>query len=185
MDLNPYYNIVEDSADKLPNVLRTNTSLKLRVTPFEDLNIVKFYGLSEVDGKVVMIFEWAEMGNLKEIQLAFFTTIFEHNDVTLYGTQTRKFYFAARHNDNEKSITISQSIDVVNWMSPEKICKLFTESENSNQIPYSQKEEIFSIPKNSLLNMKSNDIVIHVTRGNREICDNFLDPEIKLFMKAF
>ncbi|RIB21322.1 hypothetical protein C2G38_2176935 [Gigaspora rosea] len=30
-------------------------------------NIVKFYGLSEVDGKVVMIFEWAEMGNLKEV----------------------------------------------------------------------------------------------------------------------
>ncbi|KAF0445365.1 kinase-like protein [Gigaspora margarita] len=30
-------------------------------------NIEKFYGLSEVDGKKVMIFEWAEMGNLKEV----------------------------------------------------------------------------------------------------------------------
>ncbi|CAG8761835.1 17429_t:CDS:2 [Dentiscutata erythropus] len=30
-------------------------------------SIRKFYGLSEVDDKKVMIFEWAEMGNLKEV----------------------------------------------------------------------------------------------------------------------
>ncbi|CAG8657875.1 16367_t:CDS:2, partial [Dentiscutata erythropus] len=30
-------------------------------------NIEKFYGLSKIDGKEVMIFEWVEMGNLREI----------------------------------------------------------------------------------------------------------------------
>lgn len=30
-------------------------------------NIIKFYGLSEIDSKEVKIFEWAEKGNLKKV----------------------------------------------------------------------------------------------------------------------
>ncbi|KAF0356583.1 kinase-like protein [Gigaspora margarita] len=68
-------------------------------------------------------------------------------------------------------------------MAPEKIRKLFTESGNSNQVPYSKKCEIFSFgmliweltyQKTPYSNMKSNDVIIHVTKGNREICDYFL-----------
>ncbi|CAG8839593.1 20436_t:CDS:2, partial [Gigaspora margarita] len=186
-------------------------------------NIVKFYGLSKVDGKEVMIFEWAEMGNLKEVynkeriswnlkaQIVFeickgimfldSVGVF-HNDIRCENIMMSRFMepklanfqVATQHNDNEKSITIDQSIDVVNWMSPEKMRKLFTESENSNQIPYSQKGEIFSFgmliwelahQKIPYSNMKSNDIVIHVTRGNREICDNFLDSENKVIHESF
>ncbi|CAG8803619.1 1342_t:CDS:2, partial [Gigaspora margarita] len=104
-------------------------------------NIEKFYGLSEIDGKEVMI------------------------------------------------LTINQPIDVVNWMSPEKMRKLFTESGTSNQIPYSKKCEIFSFgmliwelayQKIPYSNMKSNDVIIHVTKGNRKICDSLLDPENKV-----
>ncbi|CAG8836924.1 15948_t:CDS:2, partial [Cetraspora pellucida] len=35
----------------------------------ESPNILKFYGLSKIDGKDVMVFDWAEMGNLREVYL--------------------------------------------------------------------------------------------------------------------
>ncbi|KAF0510054.1 kinase-like protein [Gigaspora margarita] len=99
------------------------------------------------------------------------------------------FQFAILH--NETNIEINQLVDVINWMAPEKMCKLFKESENSNQIPYSQKGEIFSFgmlmwglfyQKIPYSNMKSNDIITHVTKGNREVC---LDPENEVVHKNF
>ncbi|KAF0552065.1 kinase-like protein [Gigaspora margarita] len=185
--------------------------------------IVKFYGLSEIDGKEVMIFEWTEMGNLKEVYdkkyiswnltarivfqickaIMFLDSVgIFHNDIRCENIMMSRFmvpklanfYFAVQHNDNEKSIAINQPINVVNWMAPEKICKLFTESGNSNQGPYSQKCEIFSFgmliwelayQKIPYSNMKSNDIIIHVTKGSREICDNFLDPDNKVLYESF
>ncbi|CAG8600693.1 34522_t:CDS:2 [Gigaspora margarita] len=183
-------------------------------------NIEKFYGLSEVDGKEVMIFEWTEMGNLKEIYnkehiswnlkarivfeickgIMFLDSIgIFHNDIRCENIMMSRFMepklanfqFAVQQNNNEKNITINQPIDVVNWMAPEKMRKLFTESGNSNQVLYSKKCEIFSFgmliweltyQKIPYINMKSNDII---TKGNREICDNFLDPENKIIHESF
>ncbi|RIB21320.1 kinase-like domain-containing protein [Gigaspora rosea] len=178
-----------------------------------DPTLLKKPSLNRRSDRRVMIFEWAEKGNLKEVynkehiswnlkaQIVFeickgirfldSVGIF-HNDIRCENIMMSRFkepklanfQFAVQHNDNEKKITINQPIDVVNRMPPEKICKLFTESGNSNQIPYSKKCEIFSFgmliwelayQKIPYSNMKSNDVVIHVTRGNREICDNFLD----------
>ncbi|KAF0552064.1 kinase-like protein [Gigaspora margarita] len=168
----------------------------------ESQNIEKFYGLSEVDGKEVMIFEWTEMGNLKEVYMKEYSVGIFHNDIRCENIMMSRFMepklanfqFAVQHNDNEKNIAINQPTDVVNWMPPEKMHKLFTESGNPNQVPYNQKCEIFSFgmliwelayQKIPYSNMKYNDIVVHVTRGNREICDNFLDSENKIIHESF
>ncbi|RIB06225.1 kinase-like domain-containing protein [Gigaspora rosea] len=186
-------------------------------------NIETFYGLSKVDGKEVMIFECAEMGNLKEVYnkeriswnlkarivfeickgVMFLDSVgIFHNDIRCENIMMSRFMepklanfrIAVQHNDNKKNIAINQPTDVVNWMSPEKMHILFTESGNPNQAPYNQKCEIFSFgmiiwelayQKIPYSNMKYNDIVVHVTKGNREICDNFLDPENKVIHESF
>ncbi|KAF0552059.1 kinase-like protein [Gigaspora margarita] len=195
-------------------------------------NIIKFYGLSEVDGKEVKILEWTERGNLKEVynkeriswnlkaQIVFeickgimfldSAGIF-HNDIRCENIMMSRFmepklasfYFAVQHNNNEKNIAINQPIDVVNWMAPEKIRKLFTESGNSNQVPYSKNVKFsggffffvlsyfgmliweLAYQKIPYSNMKSNDVISHVTKGNREICDYFLDTENKVIHESF
>ncbi|CAG8737017.1 18412_t:CDS:2 [Gigaspora margarita] len=148
----------------------------------ESQNIEKFYGLSEVDARI--LFEIC-----KGIMFLDSVGIF-HNDIRCENKMMSRFMepklanfqFAVQHNDNEKNIAINQPTDVVNWMPPEKMHKLFTESGNSNQVLYMKFSAYQKIPYS---NMKSNDIVVHVTRGNREICDNFLDSENKIIHESF
>ncbi|CAG8751699.1 41099_t:CDS:2 [Gigaspora margarita] len=130
-------------------------------------NVEKFYGFSKVDGKEVIVFEWAEMGNLKEVYnkeiiswnlktrivleickgIMFLDSVgIFHNDIRCENIMMSRFMEPKLANfqlailHNEMNIEINQLVDVINWMAPEKMCKLFKESENSNQIPYSQKE---------------------------------------------
>ncbi|CAG8816530.1 8819_t:CDS:2, partial [Racocetra persica] len=132
--------------------------------------VEKFYGISKYNGKEVMIFEWAEMGNLKEVYnkeciswnlkarivfeickgIIFLDSVgVFHNDIRCENIMMSRFmepklanfHFAILH--NETNIAINQPINDINWMSPEKMRKLLKESDNSNQIPYSQKDEIF------------------------------------------
>ncbi|CAG8488486.1 14864_t:CDS:2 [Gigaspora rosea] len=91
-------------------------------------------------------------------------------------------------NNLEKNKDSIQQIDPILLKEPSLSRRL------ERRAPYNQKCEIFSFgmiiwelayQKIPYSNMKYNDIVVHVTKGNREICDNFLDPENKVIHESF
>jgi serine/threonine protein kinase len=45
--------------------IQRQVAILMKVT--QSPNIIRFYGLSEIDGNTVMVLEWAELGNLKEL----------------------------------------------------------------------------------------------------------------------
>ncbi|CAG8509491.1 5793_t:CDS:2 [Diversispora eburnea] len=186
-------------------------SLIIQRELFECQNILKFYGLSKIDGDDIVVFEWAELGNLREIyskenniSLAYKVKIafgicegiiflnasgVYHHDINCKNImmtinnepKLANFVYSRKRKDG----TIFIKCPSFNWMAPEKMC---------NE-PYTQKCEIFSfgmlmwelayqkIPYEGIENyiIKEN-----VKKGGREICDFFdLKPENESIQKKY
>lgn len=136
---------------------------KLRDSP----NILKFFGLSNLDGNRVMVNEWAEMGTLREVyekydiawtaKVHIATDICRgitflhscsilHHDVRCENIlMTRNLepkitnFEYSRYNASTTT-NMSTITEVVHWMAPEKL----RQSKDVKPVPYTFKCEIFS-----------------------------------------
>ncbi|RIB14629.1 kinase-like domain-containing protein [Gigaspora rosea] len=133
----------------------------------ESPNIIKFYGLSEVDNSKVMVFEWAEMGNLRECYLKYpiplnvkvdmalkicrgivflnAVGIFHHdlrckNIMVTDGYTPKLANFKYARAVTDKTTSIDDVVKLINWMAPEKMIGMA----NDRYVPYTLKCEIFS-----------------------------------------
>ncbi|RIB28442.1 kinase-like domain-containing protein [Gigaspora rosea] len=117
----------------------------------ESTNILKFYGLSKLDGRDVMVFEWAELGSLKKIyekspiswqtkaNLAYgicsgivflqALRIFHHDlrcenimITRAFEAKIANFQYSRLHDQNSTNIS-KNYMDFLNWMAPEKMQK--------------------------------------------------------------
>ncbi|CAG8547433.1 815_t:CDS:2 [Acaulospora morrowiae] len=142
---------------------------KLQQSP----QVIKFWGLSNVNNDTVLVYEWAQYGTLKEVYekfeldwhrklkiaidicrgIAFLhgCEIFHHDircaNILLTEKMEPKitnFEFARVH--QEKSIKIKNIINVLYWMAPEKMKyhKAVSEKKSSAHVPYTVQCEIFS-----------------------------------------
>ncbi|RHZ82608.1 hypothetical protein Glove_108g9 [Diversispora epigaea] len=154
--------IPDDSDESLR--IRTQLAIlgKLRDSPY----IVNFFGLSKVDGKRVMVFEWAEFGTLKElyenkdiawcakVQLALdisrgltFLHSCEilHHDIRCQNILITKnlvpkiYNFKYSRLDADATCKMNNTMEIMRWMAPEKM-----KQTEKKQVRYTFKCEIFS-----------------------------------------
>ncbi|CAG8835877.1 10899_t:CDS:2 [Gigaspora margarita] len=129
--------------------------------------ILKFYGISKIDNNNYLIFEWAEMGNLKEVyekysitwttKISFALDIFRailfldshtmfHHDIRCENvlvtskleSKLTNFRFARMKDDVTNYI--NQDRESLRWMAPEKML----DYEKENIVRYTYKCELFS-----------------------------------------
>ncbi|RIA81175.1 kinase-like domain-containing protein [Glomus cerebriforme] len=153
-------NIPEDNSMKAQNVQAKLAILgKLQDSP----NILKFYGLSHIDNNLVMVVEWAELGNLREVYnkfdiswtakvsialgicrgITFLNSCkIYHHDIRCQNVMMTRylepkltnFEYARLVTDN--TVNVTNLTEIVHWLAPEKL-------RNASQ-PYNTKCEIFS-----------------------------------------
>ncbi|CAI2170433.1 19993_t:CDS:2 [Funneliformis geosporum] len=139
--------IPDDNFSKIQDQLTILEKLR------DSSNILKFYGLSRFGNQLFMIFEWAELGNLLEVSIAFGicrgisflnSCLILHHDIRCANImmtphlepKITNFRYAIDKNkiNNEYYESVSNVDDIINWMAPEKIL-------NSR---YNEKCEMFS-----------------------------------------
>ncbi|PKY26681.1 kinase-like protein [Rhizophagus irregularis] len=164
----------------------------------DSTNILKFYGISKVDGNQVMMFEWAEFGTLRELYvekdiswhdkvlialdicrgLTFLHScdIFHHdircNNImmtTRLEPKIANFKYSRLFDD--RTVDIENIKEIFPWLAPEKM--MFSE----HPVRYTSKCEIFSFGmllwelsfrKIPYENMSVGQIREHVLKGKRE-----------------
>ncbi|RHZ65068.1 hypothetical protein Glove_319g105 [Diversispora epigaea] len=186
-------------------------SLIIQRELFECPNILKFYGLSKINGDEILVFEWAELGNLREIysnenniSLAYKVKIafgicegimflnasgVYHHDIRCknimmtinHEPKLANFVYSRKRKDGTTFI----KYPLFNWMAPEK---MYDE-------PYTQRCEIFSFgmlmwelayQKIPYEGIKNKIIYENVKKGGREMCDSFdSKPENKSIQKKY
>ncbi|CAG8730194.1 23227_t:CDS:2 [Gigaspora margarita] len=134
-------------------------------------NILKFYGLSTLELNDVMVLEWAEKGNLKEIYesdekltwplkahivfgickgITYLNSVgVFHHDVRCQNVmmtandepKLTNFEYARNKNDKFSSDIGRKILDVIHWLAPEKMPEQLDKNVSN---PYTQKCEIFS-----------------------------------------
>ncbi|CAG8532311.1 5460_t:CDS:2 [Acaulospora morrowiae] len=142
---------------------KSNVNLAILEKVSDSPNILRFYGLSIVDNHEVMIFEWAELGNLKEVYekhdipwprkvqmaldicrgIAFLheVGVFHHdircqNVMITRNLESKLFNFELSREVNAHSVDITDKfMSCLFWMAPEKL---------NRDNPYNHKCEIFS-----------------------------------------
>ncbi|GBB96882.1 hypothetical protein RclHR1_02860015 [Rhizophagus clarus] len=149
---------------------RTQTHLAILGKISESRNILLFYGISYVDNHFVMVSEWAEKGNLKEVYERYNITwnrkvhivldicrgimflnganIF-HHDIRCENVMVTKnlepklanFELSRMTRDVTSNIK-SRVLKIINWLAPEKISE--AEHDKYAKGGYTQKCEIFS-----------------------------------------
>ncbi|CAG8798641.1 29242_t:CDS:2 [Gigaspora margarita] len=159
----------------------------------ESTNILKFYGLSKLDSRDVMVFEWAELGSLKKV--------YEKSPISwqtkaniAYGICSGIVFLQALkifHHDL-RCENIMNLLDYLNWMAPEKMQKYkkkmssITSETDAELFPYTQKCEIFSFGMllweltYQMVPYKDDEmqsIIDKVTAGKREECKVFSSLE--------
>ncbi|CAG8498368.1 11053_t:CDS:2 [Diversispora eburnea] len=150
---------IPDNADE-PLRIRTQLAIlgKLRDSPY----IVNFFGLSKIEGKRVMVFEWAEFGTLREL--------YQSKDIAWCA----KVQLAL---DICRDVTckMNNTMEIMRWMAPEKM-----KQTEKKQVRYTFKCEIFSFgmllwelafEKLPYEKMEADQIKEYVMKGGRErIC---------------
>ncbi|CAG8630271.1 6298_t:CDS:2 [Funneliformis caledonium] len=151
----------DDNSQKAQRVQAQLTILgKLRDSP----NILKFYGLSYVDNRLVKVFEWAEHGNLREVYNAYdiswtakvnialdicrgitflHSCSILHHDIRCANImmtarlepKITNFEYARLTTDSTSNLT--NITEIVHWLAPEKL-------RNANNQLYNMKCEVFS-----------------------------------------
>ncbi|CAG8480327.1 5402_t:CDS:2, partial [Dentiscutata heterogama] len=172
---------------------RQNLSILSELKKFDECQyILKFYGLSNIDGDEMLVFEWIGLGSLKNIYekkkirwdlkvkiardicrgLIFLNHIdIFHRDVRCENIMIANFYLAKHASeiepDDEDNIS-NHTLNIINWSAPEMMQK--------NAL-YTQECEVFSfimllwelafqrIPYEK---MSKEKIIAHVTQGRRE-----------------
>ncbi|CAJ0885847.1 16794_t:CDS:10 [Entrophospora sp. SA101] len=79
----------------------------------ESDNIIKFYGLSTVDGAQVMVLEWAELGSLKEVYEKFDIGWRAKVEIALEICRGLTFLHSC--------LILHHDIQIVHWLAPEKL----------------------------------------------------------------
>ncbi|RHZ71456.1 hypothetical protein Glove_258g53 [Diversispora epigaea] len=132
----------------------------------DSANILRFYGLSKFDGHRVMVFEWAEWGNLQEVYsnrkidwnnkihialdicrgLVFLhlASILHHDIRCRNIMMTPRFEpkianFIYSRENNQMTTGYEKTVKILHWMAPEKI-----RSTNERPVKYTYECEIFS-----------------------------------------
>ncbi|RHZ86038.1 hypothetical protein Glove_55g68 [Diversispora epigaea] len=159
-------------------------------------HIIKFHGISFVNNSDMQVFEWTELGNLKEVYenkiipwgakvqiardigrgIAFLSsTQIYHHDLRCKNVMLTERLEPKLANFELSRMEIGVSndignllIEIINWMSPEKM---------KNNSPYTYKCEIFSFgmllwelcfEKKPYATMEFSGVMKHVTSGGRE-----------------
>jgi tRNA A-37 threonylcarbamoyl transferase component Bud32 len=140
---------------------------KLNICPY----IIQFHGLSEISEKNVMVFEWAEHGNLREIYLnnkirwdakisiardicrglAFLhsVNILHHdlkceNILITENMQPKISNFSLAREFNAVTLQIDNFNDIIHWLAPEKLECIINSKKRDNINRYTIQCEIFS-----------------------------------------
>ncbi|CAG8574921.1 8807_t:CDS:2 [Ambispora gerdemannii] len=185
---------------------RIETELALLGRLREGRNIIKFYGLSKLDGQDVKVMEWAEFGNLRSLYmkndiewplkiriaidicrgLLFLHAVdILHHDIRCENILLTDHYEAKIANFHLSRVTEGPTVDIkgniieiVHWLAPEKFS-------NKPFKPYTTQCDIFSYgmllwelghAKKPYENMTIKEIKEHVEKGNREIINFGLYP---------
>ncbi|RIB21705.1 kinase-like domain-containing protein [Gigaspora rosea] len=162
----------DKSIDKILYTQKSQGYLAILGKLGESPNILKFYGISNIENREVLVFEWAEMGTLKEVYesrdipwitkipialdicrgIAFLNSInIFHHDIRCENVmitsrlepKLANFKFARMFDDATSNLT--DILKVIHWLAPEKMLEHKHENNNKNyKRPYTQKCEIFS-----------------------------------------
>ncbi|CAG8838331.1 45813_t:CDS:2, partial [Gigaspora margarita] len=178
-----------DVACKFTNILDNGTSESQRIQVQlvilgklkECPNILRFYGLSNVNDNQVMVFEWADKGNLKELYeqndinwdekvhialdicrgLIFLQSCdILHHDIRCKNImmtmrhQPKIANFRYSHETDQNTTFIKNTEDIMNWMAPEKIFGMLLWELTFEKIPYKD--------------LDMNKIMEIIINGNRE-----------------
>ncbi|RIA84487.1 kinase-like domain-containing protein [Glomus cerebriforme] len=134
--------------------------------------IIQFHGLSEINGENVMIFEWAEFGNLRELYqqyniewnakisiarnicrgLIFLHTVeILHHDIRCENVlitenmQPKLCNFKFSREFNAATIPIDDMNDIIHWLAPEKLSHISTTEKDSKKANKKQDEASYTI----------------------------------------
>ncbi|CAG8477809.1 5911_t:CDS:2 [Acaulospora morrowiae] len=155
--------IIGDNTPESQNLQRELAILgKLKGSP----NIIKFFGLSRISDYQVMVFEWAELGTLKElyekydigwcqkVQIALdicrglvflHTCEILHHDIRCANIlmtsrlEAKIANFKYSRHDKSKTTEVKGLVEIVRWMAPEKLAETFQKT-----VRYSFQCEIYS-----------------------------------------
>ncbi|KAF0515993.1 kinase-like protein [Gigaspora margarita] len=156
----------DKSIDKILYTQKNQGYLAILGKLGESSNILKFYGISNIDNREVLVFEWAEMGTLKEVYesrdipwitkipialdicrgIAFLNSInIFHHDVRCENVMPKLANFKFARMFDDATLNLTDILKVIHWLAPEKMLEHKHDNNNKNyKRPYTQKCEIFS-----------------------------------------